>query len=553
MAGTSGPSEKSGSSPGIDPDLADLLGSGESAPDFNDLFDNGQSRDSESGSSQAGGQTLGSTENRFEKIENPFGEPHDRFTSASYYKQILTGEGEISKRIHSLLGSFLKAEDPQDRSMYRGKLAPAIWELVSGIAAQVGSHLAMDKRLFQRFHLLLPTMVSAEQRDLLARVPVKNETGEPVFYVDEWLEQVGSGRVNQSATDETKLHARSQNEKLNSRLEKTRGRRQAQEQLIRNKIEELQSNERRLNQLVQEITTHETRTDMSDLILPYSDTQKSGFSEVSSIMRRMSNLGRELERDYRDLDSLLDELKELSEQSEDTEDVFESMDTKAAVTEVGTVRQMAKLCVGRQGNHFPLVYKQYFKASSFDIGTRENVINILADVEKLDPELFHRTFKQQTNRIVPNVILLPCYGDTGVCWEPFERLNRATSRGRLAIPMFPKDLRVAVISACADLRWQVAKEKAAHYWMEEGLTGWYYQWFSERKMKGDVKDKFIEDYVLWITKESEGTQKLDREVRSVFWRYMPFPQELRDTLKNRGFVYQELYKKDQNRAISDGY
>ncbi len=552
MAGTSGPSRNAGSSPDVDPDLADLLGTNESTPDFNELFDTGETQKTPD-AARPDDQPLGSTDKRFEKIEPAFGDAHDFFSSANYYKQILTGEGDISKRIHGLLGSFLKAEDPQDRSMYRGKLAPAIWELVSGIAAQAGSHLGLEKRLFQRFHLLLPTMINPDQRELLARVPVKNRTGEPVFYVDEWLEQVGSGRVNQSATDETKLHARSQNEKLNSRLEKTRGRRQAQEQLIRNKIEELRSNEQRLTQLVREITTHETRSDMDDLILPYTDAQKSNFSDVSSIMRRMSNLGRELERDYRDLDLLLEELKELSEQSEDGEDVFESMDTKAAAAEVGTVRQMAKLCVGRQGNHFPLVYKQYFKASSFDIGTRENVINILADVERLDPELFHRTFKQQTNRIIPNVILIPCYGDTGVCWEPFERLNRATSRGRLAIPMYPKDLKVAVITACADLRWQVAKEKAAHYWMEEGLTGWYYQWFSEHKMKGDVKDRFIEDYVLWISKESEGTQKLDREVRSIFWRYIPFPQDLRDTLKNRGFVYQELYKKDQNRAISDGY
>jgi hypothetical protein len=119
--------------------------------------------------------------------------------------------------------------------------------------------------------------------------------------------------------------------------------------------------------------------------------------------------------------------------------------------------------------------------------------------------------------------------------------------------MYPKELRTAVIAAMGDLRWQVAKEKAAHYWMEEGLTGWYYQWFTEQKLKGDVKDQFIQDYILWINKESEGTQKLDREVRSIFWRYMPFPQDVKDELKNRGYVYQELHKKDQNRAMSDGY
>jgi hypothetical protein len=119
--------------------------------------------------------------------------------------------------------------------------------------------------------------------------------------------------------------------------------------------------------------------------------------------------------------------------------------------------------------------------------------------------------------------------------------------------MYPKNIFLAVLYAIADLRWQVAKEKAAHYWMEEGITGHYYMWFSDNKLKGDVRLKFIEDYILWITKESEGVQKLDKEVRGIFWRNMPFPQELKDNLRNRGFVYNELYKKDINRSLSDGY
>ena len=188
-----------------------------------------------------------------------------------------------------------------------------------------------------------------------------------------------------------------------------------------------------------------------------------------------------------------------------------------------------------------------------EIGTRENVIREMAQVEALDPGLFQRTYKKQTTRIVPNIILLASYGDTGICWEPFEKFNRATSRGRIAIPMFPKSLPVAVLTALADLRWQVAKEKAQYYWMEEGITGKYYQWFTEHKLRGDVREYFIRDYALWITKESQGMQKLDKDVRGIFWRMMPFPQHIKDTLKNRGFVYNELYKKDQNIAKSDGY
>ena len=161
--------------------------------------------------------------------------------------------------------------------------------------------------------------------------------------------------------------------------------------------------------------------------------------------------------------------------------------------------------------------------------------------------------KSNANRIVPYVLLVPTYGEMGFCWEPFDKYNKVSSRGRIAVPMYPKSLQIAVLTACADLRWQVAKEKASYYWMEEGLTGMYYQWFDQQKLKGDVKDYFIRDYILWMTKEAEGVQRLDKEVRGVFWRYMPFPQERKDMLKMRSLVYADLCQKDANRAMSDGY
>ena len=59
--------------------------------------------------------------------------------------------------------------------------------------------------------------------------------------------------------------------------------------------------------------------------------------------------------------------------------------------------------------------------------------------------------------------------------------------------------------------------------------------------------------ILWMTKESSGTQKLEKEARGIFWRYVPFPQALKDDLKKRSMVYQELYQRDINRSMSDGY
>ncbi|MFP4151507.1 MAG: hypothetical protein ACLFR8_03680 [Alkalispirochaeta sp.] len=522
---------------------------GDDAPDFEDLFGEPGAEDLSFGDE---GRT-GDDDERFQRLEVIKEEPKHYFRNASYYQDALGGLGDIAKRLHATLAQFLKADNPEDRSNYRSRLIPVYWDVAKQIAQHAYGKLPDPKKLVLRFGVLLPTMLDKEQRLMIAQIIDGNERNEPIHYVDEWLARVARGDVNVSATDETKAASGGGASKLNRQLESARGKVEAQLELIRTRNVEMEGHESRLAEIVKQLLDRETRPESNGQRGPYTESQRALFSEISSELRTLSNQGREMGRAYNELEKYQDTLSELENQAAESGEDMSQVDAKASVEEMGTIRQMAKLCVGRQGNHFPLLYKQYFKGGLIGVATRENVHNILADVEYLDPSIFQRTFKQKTTRIVPNIILVPCYGDLGVCWEPFERYNRATSRGRLAVPMYPKDLKSAVIAALGDLRWQVAKEKAAHYWMEEGLTGWYYQWFTEQKLKGDVKDQFIQDYILWITKESEGTQKLERDVRAIFWRYMPFPQELKDKLKNRGFVYSELYKKDQNRAMSDGY
>ena len=536
----------------MDPEVAELIGIGDEdtpggdSPDFGDLFEKKQSGEDTAGAGEVDMAVRSFT--RPTKLEE---KPKPHFSEKNYYKIALTEEGEISKRVHQLLGTFLNSTDPQDRSMHRGRLIPAYWELFRSVASRVASRLPQPKVLMVRYGMLLPTMVSAEQRQMMSKIIMENQTGEPIHYVDEWLREVARGHITASATDETKPGQRSEPGKIGALLEKQRGRYDAQLNLIRTTVQEIQTHEQSLKENIETIADHDVRPEFGNLPAPYNDTQRSAIGEITNVMRRLAMVNKELARHYRELEGLHDQVENLKEKENEVGAV--QVDRKVIGEEANTIRQMAKLCVGRQGNHFPLLMKQYVRSALFEIGTRENVLNVLADAEDLDPQIFFRTFKMQTNRIVPNIILVPCYGDQGVCWEPFERFNRASSRGRLAIPMYPKDLRSAVVAALGDLRWQIAKEKAQHYWMEEGLTGWYFQWFSDQKMRGDVKDAFIQDYVLWITRESEGTQKLDREVRGIFWRYTPFPQDVKDRLKNRGFVYSELYKKDQNRAMSDGY
>lgn len=514
------------------------------SPDFSDLFgdDGGDSSSSSS-----------SPEEHFEKIENLAAEPQPYFLNKSYYQDLLKGEGEISQRLHTTLAGFLKAANAEDKSLYRNRLIPIFWELARSIGKKAHTNLPDPKMLMLRFGIVLPTILEKDQRVTFAQIPRENLIDQPIHYVDEWIAMVAKGQVNASATDETKPTPKNEASKVSRQLESAKGRLDAQLDLIKAQNRDMETEETSLQQSVNGLIKRESRLEADGQKGPYTEPQRASFSEINAVLRRLSAMNRELSRAFNDLEKYQDTYDELKQEASELGEDVEAVDSGAAADEIDTIQQMAKLAVGRQGNHFPIFSKQYFRGGLTVMASRETVNNVLADVERLDPSIFHRTFKQKTNRIVPNIILIPCYGENGICWEPFERFNRASSRGRLAIPMYPKDLKTAVIAALGDLRWQVAKEKAAHYWMEEGLTGWYYQWFSERKLKGDVKDQFIQDYLLWIAKESEGTQKLDKDVRDIFWRYIPFPQDVKDMLKNRGFAYSELYKKDQNRSKSDGY
>jgi hypothetical protein len=531
----------------VDPEVADLLGidSGDDGgrPDFNTLF--------EEEASSEGPDEIDLSKEKFTRIVKVEEKPKPFFKSKDYYKKLLGDLGESSRKVHNLLTQFLNAKDGQDRSMFRGRLIPAFWDMASDIAARVSGDMPIEKRLLLRFGVLSPTFLSPEQRDMLSRIIFQNTAGEPIHYVDEWMEKIATGAVSISATDEVQIVKKDANQRQLDIIEKRRGQREAETGLLRNKLAELTALEAKVAEDFKHVMHHSDRPGYSGLKDAYTPGQRKVLGGIPDAIRRLGNMDREINKSFTALDRLSQEIEELTSKTDGA--AAADIDSSTMRGEFNTVRQMNKMCVGRQGNHFNILMKQYLRSSLRSICTRENVINELAAVEALDPEIFIRTFKQQTNRIVPHVLLLPCYGDQGICWEPFERRNRATSRGRIAIPLYPKEVKEAVISALADLRWQVAKEKAQHYWMEEGITGRYYQWFQDNKLRGDVKDSFVRDYILWITKESVGTQKLEREVRGIFWRMMPFPQPIKDNLKNRGFVYNDLYKKDSNIARSDGY
>jgi hypothetical protein len=517
---------------GLDPEIAELLGIDEEAE------------------SQSNLETLVAEGRPITKTEFKPIDLQKVFQNKNAYMKIIADGGETGQRLHELITKFSKAKDKDERSLYREKIGPAYWNLLLFMVNSFFDDLTSEKQALFRYGLLNSAFIDDNQKRILEHINQPVDSLESISYVDEWLYQVGNGEIKPSAVDETKKMKKKSPSAMKSKMERKSGAREDEITSLKQKIEQHIMTERSLSSTISVITKHETRDEYGGIITHYSPEQKRALAQVQDIVKSLLKSDKEIETTCKNLKLLDQEITTLKGQGSD---LAEEVDTKTVQDELATMRQMHKMTVGRQGNHFPFLLRTYMPESDIDICTKSRLIDVLKEIEAIDPNIFLRTYKGEEHRIVPYFIIVPSYGDYGICWEPFDRMNKATSKGRIALPLFPRDLKTSLLYALGDLRWQIAKEKALHYWMEEGLTGYYYQYAQENKLKGDLKEMFIQDYILWIKFEAQGMQKLAREVRTIFWRYTPFPQSIKDELKNRGYYYAELYKKDQTRAMSRGY
>ncbi len=502
----------------------------------------------------------------FAPIEKFFEDtPNKVFDDPSYYKTALGGEGESAQRLHAILVKYLNCTDKKDRTVYRQQIVSIYWNYLRTLAPKmVNTRLPLCKRLAMRYGVVLPSLFSPEQKDFFARAILDNYTGEPILYMDEWIREIAIGKMKPSTTDEIPVKGSSSNPsvqqaKAQAQIGKASGKVQSTDSLITMKEAQRERLEEDLKDKVGILVEHTPLSveGMEKHMFPYTDLQKKTFLEIGSILKDLQRLDKEIDKGIEEIKEAQGQIDRINDSMATNAAVSEkdsaTVDEETILGEMTTMRQMAKMTCGRQGNQFPVFTREFFHCLQQGTGFRENIIQELSWIESIDPGCFVRIHRNMPNRIVPYTLLVPTYGDSGFCWEPFDRYNRITSRGRICIPMYPRNLKIACLTAVADLRWQVAKEKASFDWMSDGLTGMYYQWIDSQKLKGDLKQFFIADYILWITKESQGQQKLPKEVRAIFWRYMPYPQELKDKLKKMSLTYQELCQRDLNRAMSDGY
>lgn len=519
----------------IDPELAELL--------EDDVLYNGE--DEEKQVEEADEEVLEEHQIKLKKLLED---------CSKYINEVLKNEdSELSYKVLESMDLWKNPKYKDEKFKYRERLSQNFWALYRDMAPKIMSNSFSKQKINMiRYGLLDSEYLTKNQQKIVREIEESNKKfkSDSIFLADEWFKNIAKGKIPSSVMDETAIKRKAPTK---DKIENKQGQLDAETKSAKNKIEIILDLEDTLKECIDKISQHEKHPDFNDneLITNYESMQRETITQLLDIGRKLLNYDRQLGNNYKIIDKIKFDIQRLEKALEDGEDFVAG--NELIIGEFLSFRQMVKMSAGRQGNHFPILYSSYFSEDAFNIATKQNVAKIIDDVEKLDPSVFVRTYKSEDNRIYPYIVIVPSYGHRGICWEPFSRTNRATSKARLVIPMYPKNLKVTVLTALADLRWQVAKEKAQHYWMEEGLTGYYYEYFTKEKLKGNIKNHFIADYILWLAWESKGIQRLHKDVRPIFWRYTPFPQKIKDSLKNRGFYYQQLYKKDQNREKSTGY
>ncbi|MBW7857763.1 MAG: Crp/Fnr family transcriptional regulator [Leptonema sp. (in: Bacteria)] len=226
------------------------------------------------------------------------------------------------------------------------------------------------------------------------------------------------------------------------------------------------------------------------------------------------------------------------------------------------VETNVKLTSGSPITAFPILTKFHIMQDlEKSLVTRDRLSEALDQLIDIDYSAFHREiilndeerkiFKEFVQvQVFPNLIILPSIGNKIMMWQELAIARRKDSPGRLALPIFTTtDLYSMIIEAVGAFRWELLKSVLGPEWNDVSKSSLtsdymdYVQFFkknrelseetkeklaAEFKRFRDDRSKFVNDYSQWIRFESQGSIKLNRVVRGIFYRHIPFKKEIRD-------------------------
>ncbi|MGB9865442.1 hypothetical protein [Fervidobacterium gondwanense] len=428
----------------------------------------------------------------------------------------------------ALVEEFLKIKKQHEENFneYKDQFAEIFWNVYIEIAQKFEEKSPAEQKMFIRLGIADPRYISKEDFEKLREV-FQNVPSDVFYYVDEWIIELKKGKIPQSTFEDVIQESGSSQKPLDTTW---------MEKEYERKVFERTIEEEKLRDLVKGVQGKG----------PYSKAVYTIFDEIIKSIGKL----KKMDSDIKTLKETLDAAKERSLQvSQMTVKTGENKEIQ--FTEPLVIRQMVKKAIGKLGIQYPALASKFLPNVNtiFSKGYAEKLFN---EFKLIDPKTLERNIRSTQIFMPPYVILVPGYGETGFCWEPIEGTN-IYGRGRIVIPVLSRKGIEPFYQAFGEYRWKLEKELSFGRWMEEGLTGEYYKYLEENKLKGQPAEYFIKDYILWVTKEVQGIQKVDKEIREIFWRYIPFDDSIKEALSKKSYIYQQLWEKDLRRRQRENY
>lgn len=238
-----------------------------------------------------------------------------------------------------------------------------------------------------------------------------------------------------------------------------------------------------------------------------------------------------------------------------------------------------KLCQGQISLYFPILHRDMITR---DLGkaflTREAISESLNRILEVDFSVFHRElhFKDTARGIekelimksfLPDIIFIPVFGSRAMMWQEISGRNRGTP-GRFLLPAFTdENIDDMMIKLTGNFRWELCRTMMGSAWndiSQSSLTSEYTDYIQFYKKNRDLSDEakekvkaqiqkyhnrlrdiFTADYDLWINNEAKGNVRLNKVVRSIFYKHCPFSRGIREQLDKQP-IYNEISTQFRN-------
>ncbi len=171
---------------------------------------------------------------------------------------------------------------------------------------------------------------------------------------------------------------------------------------------------------------------------------------------------------------------------------------------------------------------------------------------------------------IPDVILFPNAGIRTVMWQEIEGKKRNTP-GRMCFSIFHmEDLTTSYLRMTAEFRWEMCKRIQGARWndvSEASLTSEYFDYIQfyrknhdlsteakERirtgllQTKNSFREMFVRDYIQWVLFEGNGSPRLNKVARKIFFTYCPFTAEICQKLETNPMYADLLHRHRLQRA-----